>query len=150
MDLSPFWEAVSRSVTEEFPNSLRNPKVYYHVHKTPPLVPVLIQMNPTYLPKISFNIILSPSMVSFLLAFLQDSYAFCFSPMRAACPAYLSLNLPDYFNYIWWIRQVMILVMQLSFNLLFHILFLDCYKSFKYKTLLFPSSGYRNICVNLI
>jgi hypothetical protein len=63
MGLSP--EVFIRSGVQEFPKILWNPRVYYRVRKSPPLVPILSQFIPVhtippYLSRIHFNIILRP------------------------------------------------------------------------------------------
>jgi hypothetical protein len=65
MELSP-WDATSRSANQEFPSIWRNPNVHYRVHKSPPPVPILKQINPLNitpfcLSKINFSIILPPT-----------------------------------------------------------------------------------------
>jgi hypothetical protein len=76
-----------------------NPKVHFHVHKNPPLVPVLSQMNsvhsfPHYFPKIHSKIDLSstPRYSAWCLScrFSDQNYV-CISPMRATFPAHLTL-----------------------------------------------------------
>jgi hypothetical protein len=60
MGVSPSWEAANCVTTQELPSIVWNPKVYYHVHASPSLVPLLSQIDPLrttppYLSKIYFN-----------------------------------------------------------------------------------------------
>jgi len=88
MEHSRPWEADSHSASQENHHILRKPKLHYRVHKSPPLVRILDQINAvhaisSYFLKIHSNIIL-PLRLRPPSAFL---YSFLISPMLVTCHA---------------------------------------------------------------
>jgi hypothetical protein len=78
MEQSSSSEASSHLASQEIPHLLQNPKFHNRVHKGPPLVPILSQMNPVhtfppYFPEIHSNIIL-PSTQGLLSGLLPSSF----------------------------------------------------------------------------
>jgi hypothetical protein len=103
-ELNFSWEAANCAATQELPSMLRNPKIHYRVHKSPPLIPILSQINPvhtipSYLSKIYLNIVQLSTHLRFGLPsglFLSGFptnilHAFRFSPILAIWPAHLIL-----------------------------------------------------------
>jgi len=55
MEQSPSWKANRLSASQEIPRSICNPKVHYHIYKSPSSIPILNQINPVHAPQ--FNLL---------------------------------------------------------------------------------------------
>ena len=101
MEQIPFWEANPFSDCQDILRILWNPKVRYLIHKCPPPVPILIQLDLVHTPtshllKFHLNIILqstpgSPKQSLFLKFPHQNPVYTSLFPIRSICPAHLIL-----------------------------------------------------------
>ena len=101
MVLGPSWDANCFAASQEIPRISRNLKVHYRTHKRPPPVSIWGQPNPVHIPtshllEIHPNIIhpsmpRSPQWSPSLRFPHQDPIHTLSSPIRATCPAHLSL-----------------------------------------------------------
>jgi hypothetical protein len=92
MKENPSWEANNCSAGQEIPCLLWNPEVHFCVHRSPPVVPILSQINlmpafPLYLFKIHSNILLLSMLWSsqWSLSFRFSDQNVCISHHSCAC-----------------------------------------------------------------
>ena len=98
MEQSPFWGANQFSASQEIPRILCNLKVHYCIHKCPPPVPILSQIDPAHSPTSHFLkihlIIIPPSMPGSSNSLfssvdpIKTLYTPLLSPIHATCPSH--------------------------------------------------------------
>ena len=114
--LGPSWKANRFSTSQEIPHILWNPKVYSRIHKCPPPVPILSQINPVRTPTSHFLkihlIIILPSKLgspkwSLSLRFSHKKLCMCLSSLHTLYMPRPSHSSRCYYpKNIWWAVQI--------------------------------------------
>jgi hypothetical protein len=109
MEQSHSCEANSHWPTQEIPRPLWNPKVYYRVHKSSPLVPTLSQMHPvhilpSYFTKIHSSIIFPSTSRSFKWCIFYRYELKLDSPKTSWCRSSI-LNSIEICPVVWTIKE---------------------------------------------
>ena len=87
MEQSPSWESNWFSASQEIPRSLWNMQVHCRIHKFPPPVPILSQLDPIHTPishflKIHLNIILPSMPRSPKVVYLTRNYFYLYRMIK--------------------------------------------------------------------
>jgi hypothetical protein len=109
---SSFWEAASLSTAQQFPNIVRDSNVHCHVHKSPPLVPILREIHPVYTTVSSLTsiLIISSRLCQWLPGGLvpsgfptQTLYALLLPFTHATCVTltFHACYMSQFSNYVW-------------------------------------------------
>jgi hypothetical protein len=129
--LGPPWEAVICAETRELSSILYKNKVYYHVHKSLPLLPILSQINSLHSISVRSILILSTHLC---LSFLVVSFFVVLSPLIYMHSRYIfwisnPLRL-GHSSYTWWRAQDMELLLRVFYVLLWiHPLWVQIFSS---------------------
>jgi hypothetical protein len=104
MQQSPSWEANRSSATKDIPRILWNQKVHYRIQKSPPLVPILSQINLVHTPHPIFvrSILILSSLLRLDLP--SGSFSRVYSPnssMHLSSPSYVLHVLPISVFFTW-------------------------------------------------
>ena len=125
IEQSPSWEPHRSSVSQEIPRTLCNTNVYYHIHKSPPPVHILSQINPVQSPHPTSWRSISILSSHLLLGLPSGLFPSRFSHQKPVCTSPLPhtcyMPRPSHFlrfcrpNSIWWgVQIIKFLIMQFS------------------------------------